>query len=77
MTKKVTIGAKPNRPENLRLWEEEEARRKPRTRRITFDIDADLHQRIRLDCVRRGVHLADEMRAIVSAAYSQKDDSSH
>lgn len=66
MIKSITIGRKPSR-----LWEAEEqaAERRP-TKRLTFDIDAELHLRIRLDCTRRGVNMSDEIRRMLAERWA-------
>lgn len=34
-------------------------------KRLTFDIDADLHKRIRMTCLQRGKDMAEELRRIL------------
>lgn len=34
-------------------------------KRLTFDIPADLHMRMKLDCVGRGKDMADELREMI------------
>jgi hypothetical protein len=62
MSKKIKIGQKPTR-----LWEEEDgsATAKGPTKRLTFDVDLDLHRRMKLDCTRRDVKMSDEIRRLL------------
>lgn len=62
MSKKIKIGQKPTR-----LWEEEEGTgtEKVPTKRVTFDLEKNLHQRIKLDCARRDVKMSDEIRQLL------------
>ena len=39
-------------------------------KRITFDISEDLHRKIKLSCVSRGINMADEMRKLLEASFS-------
>jgi len=61
MSKKVTFGSKPTR-----LWEEEsKATEKAPTKRLTFDLDATLHKRMKLDCASRDVNMTEEIRQLL------------
>lgn len=62
MSKKIKIGQKPTR-----LWEEEEGGVTPKgpTKRLTFDVELDLHRRMKLDCTRRDVKMSDEIRRLL------------
>lgn len=37
----------------------------PRMKRLTFDIPADLHKRIRLNCIEKEIDMAAELRRIL------------
>lgn len=41
-------------------------------KRLTFDIDAVLHRRIRISCVERGIDMAEDLRRILSEHYPPK-----
>ncbi|RYI35385.1 MAG: hypothetical protein EON48_01015 [Acetobacteraceae bacterium] len=42
-------------------------------KRLTFDISADLHRRMRMDCVSRGIDMAEDLRRILADNWPQKD----
>ncbi|MDK2972841.1 MAG: ParG [Candidatus Sumerlaeota bacterium] len=68
MSKKIKIGQKPTR-----LWEEEEggATAKGPTKRLTFDVELDLHRRMKLDCTRRDVKMSDEIRQLLEERWPE------
>lgn len=41
-------------------------------KRLTFDIDAALHRRIRINCVERGIDMAEDLRRILGEHYPPK-----
>ena len=41
-------------------------------KRLTFDIPADLHRRIRISCVERGIDMAEDLRRILAEHYPPK-----
>jgi hypothetical protein len=38
-------------------------------KRLTFDIPADMHMRMKLDCVSQGKDMAEELRAMIEARW--------
>lgn len=40
-------------------------------KRLTLDVSEDLHRRIKMDCAKRGAKMADEIRALLEAHFSQ------
>jgi len=77
MTKKVSIGARPTAvkpaPVEADQWVES---RTPITaepdapnKRLTIDIPADLHRRIKSQCALRGTKIADEVRELLVQKY--------
>lgn len=69
MTKKIQIREKPTR-----LWEEENQRlEKAPTKRLTFDLDAKLHRRMKLDCAARDVKMADEIRRLLEERWAKSE----
>jgi hypothetical protein len=70
MTKKIEIRQKPTR-----LWdsEEESAIAKGPTKRLTFDLDAALHLRMKLDCTQRDVKMADEIRRMLEERWPESE----
>ncbi len=73
MNKKVTFGARPERgaaptPDdwvNNRNEAPEEAKEKGPMKRLTIDVSAELHTRIKVQCALKGMNIADEIRAIL------------
>jgi len=73
VNKKVTFGARPERaaaptPDdwvNNRNEAPEEAREKGPMKRLTIDVSAELHTRIKVQCALKGMNIADEIRAIL------------
>jgi hypothetical protein len=41
-------------------------------KRLTFDIDAALHRRIRISCVERGIDMAEDLRRILADHFPPK-----
>lgn len=74
MTKQVTFTPSPRPRDPAENWvtaRETPEPRKP-TRRFTFDLDADVHLRMKLDCAKRGVNMADEIRRILATQYPEE-----
>jgi hypothetical protein len=77
MSKTVSIKPKPNQPESeaSRLEMFVGANKPPSTeppqrmKRLTFDIPADLHKRIRLACIEKEVDMAAELRCILQERF--------
>lgn len=73
MSKSVAIKPKPSQPESkashleafVGASEPPLATPLPRMKRLTFDIPADLHKRIRLACIEKEVDMAVELRWIL------------
>jgi hypothetical protein len=47
-----------------------EAPKAERTKRLTIDVSESLHARIKVDCARRGVKIADEVRELLEQHFS-------
>jgi hypothetical protein len=77
MSKTVPIKPKPSQPDSkeIRLetfvgaGEPLPAEPAPRMKRLTFDIPADLHKRIRLACIEKEVDMAAELRCILQERF--------
>lgn len=73
MSKTVPIKPKPIQPNSktsdieafVGASEPPLAEPSPRMKRLTFDIPADLHKRIRLACIEKEVDMAAELRCIL------------
>ncbi len=77
MSRKSVTLKKPAKPASAEDWinqvREETAvpspaRKKP-TVRFTLDVDADLHIRMKIECVRRGKKMSDVLRAILEREF--------
>ncbi|HAS87479.1 MAG TPA: hypothetical protein DCS31_11925 [Candidatus Competibacteraceae bacterium] len=72
-TKKVAIGAKPTakpQPANPDAWVD--ARQSvTSTKRLTIDVPANLHARIKASCAMRGTKMVDEITAILQDKFQQ------
>ena len=66
MTKKIEFGSKP-----VRLWEKEEGagQAKGPTKRLTLDIDQELHRRVRVACAKEGLVMADVIRELLECRF--------
>lgn len=54
-TPSATPATRPPRPERMK--------------RFTIDVPASLHSRIKIECARRGVKMADELRALLEREF--------
>lgn len=75
MTKRISIGPRP-RQQEVEAWVGErrvERERRP-LKRLTIDIDEELHQRIRLSCFRRDRPMAEVIRDLLSEAFPEASD---
>jgi hypothetical protein len=79
MTKKISIGARPTTvkpaPAEADQWVESRTPAAPEpepdapSKRLTIDIPADLHRRIKSQCALRGTKIADEVRELLLQKY--------
>ncbi|MDE0878986.1 MAG: plasmid partition protein ParG [Sphingomonas bacterium] len=82
MTKKVSIGARPTTvkpaPGEADQWVESRTPVAPEpepnapSKRLTIDIPADLHRRIKSQCALRGTKIADEVRELLLQKYGNE-----
>lgn len=82
MTKKVSIGARPTTvkpaPVEADQWVESRTPVAPEpepnapSKRLTIDIPADLHRRIKSQCALRGTKIADEVRELLLLKYGNE-----
>ena len=42
---------------------------RPAMKRFTIDVSKELHSRIKVDCARRGINMADELRRILEREF--------
>ena len=82
MGKKVSFAAKPNKaketPQAADAWvsggdprEQPEAKSEVQVpiKRLTIDVPADLHQRVKIGCTKRGLKMADEIRKLLDKEF--------
>lgn len=71
MSKKVDFTPKPSREAAKEAWvaSREVPQAKRPTKRLTFDIDAELHQRVRVGCMRDGRLMADVLRELLEQRF--------
>jgi len=68
MSKHVAIGGKPRPTPAADAWVE--SRGKPvKLKRLTIDIPADLHRRLKADCAGRDIAMADVIREMLERQY--------
>lgn len=74
MSKKVTFGPKPTpkptEPASADQWVEN--RTNEAMKRLTIDVPASLHTRIKATCALRGIKMADEIRHLLEAHFSEQ-----
>lgn len=72
-TKKVAIGAKPtakSQPATSDAWVSERKPDAEPTKRLTLDVPASLHAKIKASCAMRGTKMVDEITAILEDKFS-------
>ena len=79
MSKKITMPtrAKPN-PE-IDTWVETRELPEPpkptyKPKRLTIDVHPDLHKRLKISCVQRGIQIADLLRQLIETDLSQNEN---
>ena len=71
MSKTVKINARPKSSPGLDQWvetrEPTEAKNKPtvKPKRLTIDIDPDLHRQLKISCATRDIQIADLVRQLI------------
>ena len=70
MSKKVAFGPKPAARPNADQWVV--SRQAESMKRLTIDIPASLHSRIKSQCALRGVKMADELRNLLERHFSEQ-----
>jgi predicted DNA binding CopG/RHH family protein len=84
MNKKVTMGPKPQPKqtliENADAWVNAEVPvtktvpTEEKMKRLTLDVNENLHRRIKAQCAMKGVNMADELRGILEAYFPSNGD---
>jgi hypothetical protein len=79
MSKKIAFAPKPTpvnpQPEQMDQWVEKrqmEPAPEEVIKRLTIDVSAALHRRIKMQCAARGGRMADEIRAILEQAFPER-----
>lgn len=71
-TKKIAIGAKPTtkpQPASSDAWVSDRQPDAERTKRLTLDVPANLHARIKASCAMRGTKMVDEITALLEEKF--------
>jgi len=67
MSKHIAIQARPKKPPDADAWVGDKTRRKAeKSKRLTIDIDAELHTRLRIHCFNNGTAIADVLRRLIA-----------
>ena len=69
--KTVVIGARPAPRQDADAWVGDKPAGEP-TKRLTLDIPAGLHGRIKSACALRGTKMVDEITAMLAEKYGEK-----
>ena len=71
MTKKVSFGPKPTTKEASKTTADDwvDSRAAEETKRLTLDLPASLHKRIKTTCAMRGTKMTDEIRKLLEENY--------
>jgi hypothetical protein len=74
MSKKVAFGTKPTTKPTPALSADQwvERRTVESTKRLTLDLPASLHTRIKATCALRGVKMADEIRRLLEEHFPEQ-----
>jgi hypothetical protein len=71
--KKIAIGAKPTaklQPATSDAWVNDRKPDEERTKRLTIDIPASLHAKIKASCAMRGTKMVDEITALLEERFN-------
>jgi hypothetical protein len=70
MTKKVIFSAKPTQEKSTPSADQwVQSRNVEGSKRVTIDMPKNLHTQIRIDCLRRGVNMTEELRTVLVDHY--------
>lgn len=70
MSKRITMSARPKPKPDIDNWvemREPALSEKPivKPKRLTIDIDPDLHTELKISCAKRGIQIADLLRTLI------------
>jgi hypothetical protein len=71
--KKISIGAKPTaktQPSTSDAWVNDRQPDEARTKRLTIDVPASLHAKIKASCAMRGTKMVDEITALLEERFN-------
>jgi len=66
MSKQIAIKARPNKAPNADAWVGEKGKKAEKIKRLTIDIDADLHTKLRIHCFNNSTAIADLLRRLIA-----------
>ncbi|QDS91622.1 ParG [Roseimaritima multifibrata] len=78
MSKRITMSARPKPKPEVDNWvemRESSIDVKPRTKpkRLTIDIDPELHTELKISCAKRGIQIADLLRNLIEGDVRRHD----
>jgi hypothetical protein len=74
MSKQIPLTSRANKSvsTNIDAWvdraPESKPHKSPNTKRLTFDLDADVHSQLKIHCVTQGLPVTDFLRALIAQA---------
>ena len=80
MSKTVKINARPKRSPDLDQWVETREPTEPESKptvkhkRLTIDIDPDLHRQLKINCATRDIQIADLVRQLIQTELASHAD---
>ncbi|KLU05868.1 hypothetical protein RISK_002500 [Rhodopirellula islandica] len=77
MNKKITMTARPKPKAELDKWVEtrepvDAVKPAVKPKRLTIDIDPALHKKLKMNCVKRDIQIADLLRTLIESELDRK-----
>lgn len=78
MTKQIPLTSRPQKASNASMdaWVEGATERKPykapNTKRLTFDLDAEIHSQLKIHCATQRIPVTDFLRSLIEQAISRR-----
>lgn len=78
MSKKITMSARPKLKPEIDKWVEArepiiEAKPVTKPKRLTIDIEPELHTDLKVSCAKRGIQIADLLRTLIEQELRQTE----
>lgn len=71
--KVVQMGTRPGKPAPTQAEEWVESRGELKTKRLTLEIPAELHRRVKSQCAARGTKMIDEITALLDQRFPRQE----